>query len=740
MSDTNTLKMDDAVAPAALERGDGPLGTAVDRIEGPLKVSGSATYAHEYRADRMAYGFIVTATIGKGKVDRFDTVDAEAAPGVIAVIDAGKATPHDGSNFGEAAAGTGNREISHFGQPLLLVVADTFEQARAGAALVRVHYKPDADGRFDLAAVRDKAVIPNPMMGLPDHRKGDFDDAFEKAPVRIDSDYTTPTQIHCAMEPHAALAEWRDDEIVVHASYQMMDSVRKQLAKQLSISADKVRLHSPYVGGGFGSKLGLNPETMFAAWAARELKRPVKVALTRQQLFTMAGRRTDSIQRVRLGAEADGRLVAIGHDALVSNRSAEPFYEPVCISTVNLYAAENRRISHRIAATDLMVAVSMRAPGEAIGQLALESAMDELAHEIGVDPVDLRRINEPDGDPQTEKPFSSRGLLACLDDGARRFGWQTRNPVPAQVRDGDWLVGMGMACLARTNYLQQSQAKVRIERDGTVTIETDMTDIGTGSYTILAQIAAETLSLPVASIKVVLGDTALPVSAGSGGSWGAASAGSSVYLACEQLLKTLAERAGADADAPVARDGALIVGNSARPFVDLLQGEALEADGVIKPGKTSKSHSQAAFGAVFCEVGVHVATGEVRVRRMIGSFAAGRILNPKTAGSQCIGGMVWGIGGALHEDAVIDTRHGHITNGDLGEYHVPVHADIPAIEAHFIDERDPLANPLGAKGIGELGICGSGAAVANAVFNATGVRVRDFPITLDKLLAGLPDL
>lgn len=560
-----------------------------------------------------------------------------------------------------------------------------------------------------------------------------------EAPVSIDVTYTTPSQNSAAMEPHASTAVWEEDgSLTLYGAYQMPTSDASQLAKSLGLSVKKVRIVSRYIGGGFGSKLGIAPESVAAAIAAKQVGRPVKAVMARQQVFEATVRRSDTEQRLRLAANADGRLTAIGQESFVSNQPGEDFFEPVGIGTHMIYAGENRLISHLQIPVNYVLSGSMRAPGEAVGMIGLECAMDELAERLGMDPVALRKVNDTSVDPEKGVPFSSRSLTAALDEGARRFGWEKRCE-PATQRDGEWLIGMGMAAAVRGNMLMESSAKVEIHSDGSATVSSAMTDIGTGSYTILAQIASEILGIPVNRITLELGDTNAPPAAGSGGSWGAGSSGSAVYLACEMLRDKIAKAMAVEADALTLKDGMAIGANRSVPIGELV-GEGLEATGHIKPGKQEKETTQASFGAHFAEVGVNAVTGEIRVRRMLGVFAAGRVLNAKTARSQCLGGMTFGIGTALTEELYHDTRNGKLVNRDLAEYHVPVNADVPQLEVHFLQERDTHANPIHAKGIGELGISGAAAAVANAVYNATGVRVRDFPITLDKLLPGLPDM
>ena len=464
----------------------------------------------------------------------------------------------------------------------------------------------------------------------------------------------------------------------------------------------------------------------------------MKTALTRQQIFHVTTHRSDTIQHIRLGTDRDGRILAIGHDVFSGNLPTEQTYEAAALQTRTLYAGANRLTRHRLVPLDIPVASSMRAPGEAPGLLALESAMDELAEKLNIDPIELRIRNEPTEDPEKHIPYSSRHLIACLQEGAQRFGWDKRIAKPGQVRDGQWLVGMGVSAATRGNPLRYSKANVRLGPDGVAVVRMAMTDIGTGTYTILTQIAAEMLGLPPERIRVELGDTAFPEAAGSGGSFGAASSGSALFEACDALREKLARIAGMDPKTARFANGNIESGEQSKPLTELV-GAGIDADGEIAPGRTSKDYSQQSYGAHFAEVGVDRDTGEVRLRRMLGVFAAGRVLNEKTARSQAIGGMTFGVGAALQEAMTLDPRFGYFVNHDLAEYHVPVHADIPAIDAVFIPELDTKSNPLKSKGIGDLGICGAGAALANAIYNACGARIRDFPITLDKVLSSLPD-
>ncbi|MEP9400423.1 xanthine dehydrogenase family protein molybdopterin-binding subunit [Sphingomonas sp. VNH70] len=737
---TNALRMDKPVEHSLLDDGvQGVIGKGLPRIDGPLKVSGKATYTAEYDIPDLTYGFLVRAAFAVGRITAIDAEGAKALPGVIDVVVDLKTFIRNAQQGGETSAPTqGVRDVAYFGEPVAIVVAESYEIARDAAQLVVVRHEP-GDGTFTFEDHLGTAAKPPQGSMPPYHQQGDLDRAMAEAAHVIDNVWRTPSQNSAAMEPHASIAVWDDDGLTLYGSLQMPSSDKQQLARSLGERQSKVRIVARYIGGGFGSKLGISPDTVATAIAARAVGRPVKTVMTRQQVFDATVRRSNTQQRFRLAADASGVLHGIGHETLCSNLPGEGYFEPAGQATSFLYGGKHRVITHDLVELNRTLSGSMRAPGEAVGLLALENAMDELAEKVGIDPVELRRRNDPDRDPQQDIPYSSRALTRCLDEGAKAFGWAERNMVPGSRRDGDWLIGHGMASTARSNMLQPSEAAVSIGPDGRALVETDMTDIGTGTYTILAQIAGEMLGLPLARIDVHLGDTKSPPGAGSGGSWGAQSSGSSVYLACEALRKKLAKAMDADPAELTLKDGQAIAGNRQVPIADLV-GDGITAKGSIEPGKQEKLTTQASYGAHFCEVKVHAVTGEVRVTRWHATFAAGRILNEQTARSQCIGGIVFGIGAALTEELVHDDRDGRNVNHDLAEYHVPVHADIPPMDIVFLDERDVHANPLHGKGIGELGIGGAGAAVTNAIYNATGVRVRDYPATLDKLLEGLPTI
>ncbi|WP_282246515.1 aldehyde oxidoreductase molybdenum-binding subunit PaoC [Stenotrophomonas sp. PS02300] len=714
------------------------VGKPLNRIDGPLKTTGHATYAYEWHdaVPNAAYGYVVTAGIAKGRISSMELDAARRSPGVLAIVTADNAGPLQKSQR-NAAPLLGGPEITHYHQALALVVAETFEQARAAAGLVRLRYATQ-QGAYDLAAAKKAGT--NFQKTDPDARVGDFEKAFGNAPVTLDAMYHTPDQSHAMMEPHATLAAWEGDKLTVWTSNQMIDWGRTDLAKTLGLPKDNVRLISPYIGGGFGGKLFVRSDVVLAALGARAAKRPVKVTLSRPMVANNTTHRPATLQRIRLGATAEGTLTAIGHESWSGNLPGGSPEEAVQ-QTKLLYAGANRLAGLRLAHLDLPEGNAMRAPGETPGLMALEIAMDEMAEKLGLDPIEFRIRNDTQVDPANpERPFSKRQLVQCLRDGAERFGWDQRNAHPGTRRDGRWLVGMGVAAGFRNNLVMKSGARVRLDGSGQVTVETDMTDIGTGSYTILGQTAAEMLGVPLEQVTVKLGDSSFPASAGSGGQWGANSSTAGVFAACTKLREAVAGKLGLDpAKATFAKGKVSDGGRSFALGKAAADGELVVED-TIEFAELEEKFQQSTFAAHFVEVGVDVATGESRIRRMLAVCAAGRILNPKTARSQVIGAMTMGVGAALSEELAVDTRLGFFVNHDLAGYEVPVHADIPHQEVVFLDETDPVSSPMKAKGVGELGLCGVSAAVANAIYNATGTRVREYPITLDKLLAGLPAL
>jgi xanthine dehydrogenase YagR molybdenum-binding subunit len=716
------------------------VGKPVDRIDGPYKTTGTAPYAHDRHdvVPNQAYGYVVGSAIAKGRIASIDLAAAKAAPGVLAIVTADNAGKLGKGTFNTARL-LGGPDIEHYHQAIALVVAGTFEQARAAAQLVRVDYVR-AQGVFDLAVAKDSGK-PAPGFGGPaDTTIGDFAAAFAAAPVQLDATYTTPDHAHAMMEPHASIAAWNGDKLTLWTANQMIDWSAGEMAKTLGIAKEKVRLMSPFIGGGFGGKLWLRADALLAALGARAAGRPVKVALPRPLMFNNTVHRPATIQRIRVGATRDGTITAIGHEGWSGDLpGGKP--ETAVNQTRLLYAGANRLTTTRLAVLDLPEGNAMRAPGEAPGMMALEIAIDEMAEKLGLDPIDFRIRNDTQVDPEKpERPFSQRRLTECLRTGAERFGWSQRNPLPGRTRDGRWLVGMGVAAAFRNNLVMKSAARVRLDGRGIVTVETDMTDIGTGTYTIIAQTAAEMMGVTLDKVAVRLGDSAFPVSAGSGGQWGANSSTSGVYAACVKLRESVLQKLGFNSADAVFADGRVRSGNRSVALAEAAGESGIVAEDVMEFGDLDKKYQQSTFGAHFVEVGVNAATAEIRVRRMLAVCAAGRILNPKSARSQVIGAMTMGVGAALMEELAVDKRLGFFVNHDLAGYEVPVHADIPHQEVVFLDETDPTSSPMKAKGVGELGICGVGAAVANAIYNATGVRVRDYPITLDKLLDRMPSV
>jgi xanthine dehydrogenase YagR molybdenum-binding subunit len=676
---------------------------ALDRIEGPEKVTGAARYASEYAHDEVAYAAIVPATVAKGAVHTVDASAALALPGVLAVLSCENAPRLHQVDDGELALFQ-SRRVAYRGQIVAAVVADSYETARQGERLVRIDYAQephDAGLRLDHPRLYRPARI-NPNFET-DTEQGDCDRALAAAEVTVDRTYQTAAVHNNPMEPHATLAVWDGDAVTLYDSNQGATPVRDTVARAFGLNPERVRIVAPHVGGGFGSKGRVLPHVILAVMAARLVNRPVKVAVTRQQMFAVTGYRTPTIQRVRLGADRGGRLAAIVHDVVEQSSTVREFAEQTAVATRMMYAAPNRRTTHRLVRLDVPTPFWMRAPGKCPGMYALESAMDELAVELGLDPIELRIRNEPEVDPETGRRFSSRNLVACLREGAERFGWDRRDPRPAIRRDDRWLLGTGVAASSHPANRRASKASARVEPDGTYLVRLAAADIGTGARTALTQIAADALQVATGSVRVELGDTAFPAAPIAGGSMGTSSWGPAVAKACRALRAETAVR------------GEVLVDTT----------DDVKADQPL---------ARYAFGAQFAEVRVDPEIGEVRVSRLLGVFAAGRIINAKTARSQLIGAMTMGLGMALLEESVLDPRFGDYVNNDLASYHVPVNADVEDLDAVWIDEHDPLVNPIGAKGVGEIGIVGTAAAITNAVHHATGIRIRDLPIRPDKLI------
>ncbi|TDB97869.1 xanthine dehydrogenase family protein molybdopterin-binding subunit [Actinomadura sp. 7K534] len=680
------------------------------RLEGREKVTGKARYAYEYPLEDPAYVSAVQAEAGKGEIVSVDAASARRLPGVLAVLSCENAPQLASRSNGELAVFQ-SRTVSYRGQFVAAVVAETLETAREAARRLRIEYAAEAP---DVRLRDDHPGLYRPEeinTGVPaDTEMGDPEAALSDSDVQVDVTYTTPAEHNNPMEPHTTVAHWNEDgSLTLYESTQGASTHQRTIARIFGLDQDQVRVVSPHVGGGFGAKGTPRPNAVLAAMAAREVGRPVKFAVPRQQMYATTGYRTPTIQRLRLGAAADGTLNAIVHDVVEQTSTVREFAEQTAAPTRIMYRAPHRRTTHRVVALDVPTPSWMRAPGETPGMYALESALDELAAAAGIDPVELRIRNDTDHEPESGLPFSSRNLVACLREGAERFGWAGRDPAPRSRRAGRRLVGTGVAASTYPARLNPGRATARAEPDGTFTVRIAAADIGTGARTALALLAAETLKADLGRVRMEVGDSSFPAASVAGGSSGTASWGTAVVRACEALRERL---------------------NGAVPP------EGVEASADTRDEvKAQERYARHAFGAQFAEVEVDADTGEVRVSRMLGVFAAGRIVNPVTARSQFVGGMTMGIGMALMEESVMDERFGDYLNRDLAQYHVPACADVPGIEAVWLEESDPHLNPMGAKGIGEIGIVGAAAAIGNAVHHATGVRVRDLPITPPKLLA-----
>lgn len=721
------------------------------RVDGRAKVTGKATYIAEFRFPDLAYGYLVQSTIARGKIREIDTAEAEKQPGVVRIL-THKNAPKLASQQPDEEFGVRSRPffalttdtILFSGQPIALVVADTFEQARYAASMVKVIYDEQPPST-DLRKVADKRIEgrPRPVRGTPD-------EAFAAADVKVEAEYIIPVEHHNAMEPHATVANWDGEKLTVYDKTQGVDGVRNYLSTHFGIEKTKISVLSPFVGGAFGASLRPTPNTLLAVMAARETKRPVKVVYSRRQLATAHGYRPASIQRIRIGADKGGKLTSIIHEAVHNTSAHEDFTEDLVGVSRTLYACPNVRTSGAIARTDMQTPLWMRAPGTVSGVFALESALDELSYKLKIDPVELRLINYAEKDPDTGRPFSSKELRECYRQASARFGWKDRKPEPRSMRDGRLLVGWGMATGTWGAFLAPSSARVTLRADGTVLVESGTTDIGPGTYTTISIIAAKQLGLPIEKIKFVLGDSDLPTAPSQGGSITTASVGTAVQECAQIVQKQLIELESKREGSPFAGVAfENIVFENERVFV---KGRAdtgstiaellgrnnlghLAATHTTRPdyGERGK-YATASHGAQFVEVKVDEEIGTVRVTRVVQGTAAGKIINPKGAHSQEMGGVVWGIGMALTEKTEIDHRIGRIMNPNLAGYHVPVNADIGSIETIFVPEEDKIVNPLGAKGLGELGLVGIPAAIANAVFHATGKRIRELPITPDKLI------
>jgi xanthine dehydrogenase YagR molybdenum-binding subunit len=699
------------------------IGTALTRLDGPAKVTGSAPYAFEQQVDEPLYVYPLQATIARGRITGIGTSAAEAMDGVVAVLShvnaARLARPKDSLaviyNRAEPPSVEDGElsilqsdQVAFRGQLIGGVIAGSLEVARHAAGLVRVEYDAQSHD-VSFSPDREDFYAPERVNAAPtDSEQGDIEEGLASAAVTVDESYRTPMEHNNPMEPHSTVARWDRDGLTLYDSTQGAHVVQTVLAPMFGLDPEQVRVISPYVGGGFGAKGMPHAHNVLVVLAAQLVPgRPVKLALTRQQLFPLAGHRPPTVQRIRLGAGSDGRLTAIAVDVKTQTSKVKEFGEAAGAVARMMYAAPNRRVTHRLAALDVPVGSWMRAPGRCPGMFGLEVALDELAVASGIDPIELRIRNEPDRDPDTGRPWSSRNLVRCLREGARHFGWDERDPKPGARRQGDWLVGTGMASATYgANTIPGSRTRIRCHPDGRYLVQIAAADIGTGTWTTLTQIAADALECPVGAIELEIGDSALPRASVAGGSTGISSWGSSVYSAAAALR----ERHG----------------NHPRP------GTEVEIE--MESNPDAERFSLHSFGAQFAEVHVDVDTREIRVARMLGVFDVGRIVNPRTARSQLIGGMTMGLSIALHEEGILDPRFGHIVNQDLAGYHIASNADVDEIEAIWLGEPDPHANPMGTRGVGEIGIVGAPAAIANAIHHATGRRVRALPITLDQLL------
>ncbi|WP_371673106.1 xanthine dehydrogenase family protein molybdopterin-binding subunit [Streptomyces sp. NBC_00289] len=691
----------------------GAVGTAHTRVEGRDKVTGAARYAGEIPFAELAHGWLVLSTVARGRIRSVEDAPVLGMPGVVTVLHHRNAPRLDtdyvgllGTRPDPTCAVFQHDRVPHLGWPVALVVAETSEQAREAAEALVVHYDQEPHDVVLSAASPGAYTLDGHMPAVA--AKGDLQSALGDSAVVVDAEYTTPEEHHSPMEPHAATARWEDGRLELVDSNQGSGWVSDELVKLFSLDPASVRVRSEHVGGGFGSK-GVRAHQVAAVMAATVLQRPVRVVLTRRQMFSLAGYRSPTAQRVRLGADADGRLRALEHDCLSLTSTVYEFVEPGAGVARTMYDADAHHTANRVVRLDVPSPTWMRAPGEAPGSFALESALDELAEKCGIDPIELRARNEPERGPISGLPYSGRSLLACFQEGARRFGWADRDPRPGVRREGAWLLGTGTAAASFPAGAAPSTAAVTAEADGTYTVRIAAADIGTGARTALTLIAADELETAPDRVRVRIGDSDFGPAMIAGGSMGTRSWGWAVTAAARELRERLTPGAAVPPEGVTVRS------------------DTTEAIGALAQ---RERHS---FGAQFAEVAVDPTTGEVRVRRMLGMFAAGRIVNPLTARNQFVGGMTWGISMALHEEAVRDRASGGLYGADLAGYHVATHADVPLIEADWVDDPDP-DDPVGIKGIGEVGIVGAAAAIANAVWHATGVRHRNLPIRPDRVL------
>ena len=700
------------------------IGDALSRVDGFLKVTGNANYAMDFPVNNPAHGFLFKSETAAGKILSIDTKEAEKADGVIAVItheNALKVTPSRSLRGGAILQ---DDSIEYWGENIGVVVAETFEQARFAARLIKVEYQKTA-GKVDFE--KEKANAKKSAQ-REDEIHGDVETALKNAFVKVDEIYHTPIEHHQPMAPHATVAVWdADDKLTIYNESQIVNGVQSAVAGTFGLKPENVRVITPHVGGGFGSKGGAWGHVIVAAIAAKMTKRPVKLALTRNMMVNSVGLRQKNIQNIKIAATKDGKITALVHDTTTHCAINEEFIEPCGDVSEHMYAAENLKITYRVAPMNIILPTYNRAPGKSTGSFALESAMDELAYKLKIDPVEFRIKNEPDKDPSSGKPFSSRSLVQALRKGAEVFGWNKRKIEPKQMRQGEYLIGYGVGCGVYPSRQRATSTLVKLNRNGDevkARIELAASDLGTGTYTILTQVAAETLGIPVKNIDVIIGDSALPPAAGSVGSVGAASFANSVADGCEKITDELIQKSGKQFFVrPTAAQ--MMISENLKEYQTRVD---------AKPLEIAEKYSSNAFNANFAEVWVNESTGMTRVKRFVSATGAGRILNPKTSNSQMIGGAIWGIGQALTEESVIDPRWGNFVTRNYGDYHIPSNLDVPDMQTIYIDEKDEYVNKLGIKGIGEVGIVGVAAAIVNAIFNATGKRIREIPVTPDKLI------
>jgi xanthine dehydrogenase YagR molybdenum-binding subunit len=731
-----------------------------DRFDAKLKVTGRAKYTGDNDVANMAFAYLIQSSISRGQIRSFDLAAAEESRGVIGIF-----TPfnslklyrplgrEEGGISGDAIPLLQDTQVHYFGQTIGLVVAESFEQARDAAALVKVIYEPKA-AVVTFESGMAKAYQPHHVDHEPatwsilESGASSIDDILRQAEVSIAQEYTNPIEHHNPMEPHATVAVWQDDRLTIYDATQGVGGQQRDLAAVLGIDHDHVHVICPFVGGAFGCKGSMWMHSPLTAAAARVLNRPVKTILTREQMYSATGHRPTVLQRIELGASRDGVLRAVKHEAFSSTAVIKEFIEPAAHRTSRyLYKSPNILVSHRLVPLDIAPGTAMRAPGEATGMYALESAMDELAVKLGIDPIQLRIKNHAEIYPGKNVPFSSKHLLECYQRGAESFGWAKRNPKPGMTKDGDWWIGQGMATALYPAYRNGASAKIRLQADGYVTVSSATQDLGTGMYTVLAIVGAQSLDIPYERVRAVLGDSALPPAPGAGGSQSTASVGPAVVAAAELAKKKLIEVAAKDQNSPFHGakpedlsyvSGEIRANGRSLPFDQLLGAlgrSAIEATGSAAPDEEAHKYGFSSFGAQFCEVKVHALTSEVRVNRFSSVMDVGTVVSEKTARNQIIGGVVFGIGMALLEGTQYDARTGWIANRNIAEYLVATNADVPAIGVEFINRPDLQFNPIGARGIGEIGITGTPAAIANAVYHATGKRIRQLPIRPEHLLA-----